>query len=160
MSNWRQAVVGTVVLFIAVKVVLSFVALIAKLPDLPHTHATTDRITVGTVLWGDGSIVSPPLVFMGVLALLLWGTAARRTWLASASAVLIVVGTVVMAIDEYGGDGGLKRKPALYSQSRWDLAVTMGWIFIVAAAAVVVSSGGWLATSLGTRRRARAAGTA
>lgn len=159
MSSWRQAFVGTVVLFIAVNVVLSCVAFFAKLPDLPHTHATTDRITLPTVLWGTGSIVSPPLVFMVVLGLLLWGASTRRTWLASASAVLIVVGALVMAIDEYSGDGGLKGKPALYSRSKWDLALVLGWIFIVAAAAIVVSGAGRLAASIGSLRRPRAAGT-
>lgn len=146
MSRWRVAVVGTVVLFIAVNVVLSLVAWRDKLPDLPHTHATTDRIGLETVLWGNGSIISPPLVFMVVLALLLWGVVTRRTWVSIVCAVLLVAGTLVMAIDEYTGDGGLKKRPALYSHSKWDLALALGWVFVVAAAAVVVSGVGWLAT--------------
>lgn len=155
--EWRQAFVGTVVLFIAANVVLSLVALLARLPDLPHTHATTDRITVETVLWGSGSIVSPPLVFMVVVVVLLWSATTRQAWLAAATTVLLVVGTIVMVIDEFGGDGGLKNKPALYSQSKWDLALILGWIFIVVGAAVVVSGAGWLATSVGTLRRPRPA---
>ena len=153
-SSWRRSFVGAVICFIALNVVLSVVALAAELPDLPHTHATTDHITAGTILWGDGSIISPPLVFMAVLGLLLWGVVRGPTWLSIASAALIVVGTAVMAIDEFTGDGGLKRKPALYSQSKWDLALILGWIFIVAAGAVVVSGVAWLATSLTTRRLA------
>jgi hypothetical protein len=149
----RRGFIGAVVLFIALNVALSVVALAAKLPDLPHTHATTDHITVATVLWGDGSIISPPLFFMLVLALLLWGFVKGPVWLSMASAVLIVVGTAVMAIDELSGDGGLRNKPALYSQSKWDLAVALGWIFIVAAGAIVVTGIGWLATSLASRRR-------
>lgn len=160
MTKWRRAFVGTVVLFIAVNVVVSLVALLAKLPDLPHTHATTDRITVGTVLWGDGSIVSPPLAFMVVVGVLLWCATRRQTWLAGASTLLIMVGTIVMAIDEFGGDGGLKNKPALYSRSKWDLALILGWIFIVTGVAVVVSGAGRLATSVGILRRPRPAGTA
>jgi hypothetical protein len=154
MSNWRRAFVCAVVLFIALNVVLSVVALAARLPDLPHTHATTDHITVATVLWGNGSIISPPLVFMAVLALLLWGFVKGPAWLSIASALLLVVGSAVMAIDEFAGDGGLKSRPALYSQSKWDLALTLGWIFIVAAAAVVVSGIGWLAASAAGRRLA------
>jgi hypothetical protein len=145
--TWLLAVAGAVGLFIAVNVVLSVVALVAKLPDTPHTHATTDHITVGTVLWGNGSIISPPLYFMVVVGLLLWGVLARRKWLSIVSAVLLVVGTVVMAIDEFGGDGGLTKRPVIYSQSKWDLAQVLGWIFIVAAVGVVVSAAGWLATS-------------
>jgi hypothetical protein len=158
MSNWRGAVAVAVSLFVAVNVVLSVVALVAKLPDLPHTHATTDRISAGTVLWGDGSIVSPPLVFMVVVVLLLWGLLTARKWLSWASAILLVAGTLVMAIDEYAGDGGLKTRPALYGQSKWDLALILGWVFIVAAAGVVVTVIGWLATSLGSVRGPRAAG--
>jgi len=146
MSRWRRAAVGAVLLFIAVNVVLSLVAWPDKLPDLPHTHATTDRISLGTVLWGNGSIISPPLVFMAVVALLLWGALTDRKWLSRASAALIVVGAAVMAIDEYTGDGGLKKRPALYSHSKWDLALALGWVFIATAAAVVVSCMGWLAT--------------
>jgi hypothetical protein len=152
MAKWRSAFAGAVGVFIAVNVVLSVVALVAKLPDLPHTHATTDRIAVGTVLWGNGSIVSPPLLFMAVVAVLLWGALGHRRWLSRAGVALIVVGTLVMAIDEFAGDGGLKRKPALYSQSKWDLVLILGWIFIVAAAAVVASGAGWLATSVGILR--------
>jgi hypothetical protein len=87
---------------------------------------------------------------MVVVGLLLWGVLAKRKWLSIVSGVLLVVGTVVMAIDEFGGDGGLKRRPVIYSQSKWDLAQVLGWIFIVAAVAVVVSAVGWLSTS--TRR--------
>jgi len=152
MSKWRVAFAGAVGAFIAVNVVLCVVALLAKLPDLPHTHATTDRITVGTVVWGNGSIISPPLVFMVVLTVLLWAALGQRLWLSRASTLLIVVGTLVMAIDEFAGDGGLKKKPDLYSQSKWDLALILGWIFIVAAAAVVVSGVGRLATSIGDLR--------
>lgn len=147
MTNWRRAVVGTVVLFTALNVALSLVAWRDKLPDLPHTHATTDRISLGTVLWGNGSIISPPLVFMVVVALLLWGVVTRRKWVSIVSAVLLVAGTLVMAIDEYSGDGGLSKKPAVYSHSKWDLALALGWIFIAAAAAVVVSGVGWLAAA-------------
>jgi hypothetical protein len=160
MSTWRRAVAGAVGLFIAVNVVLSLVALLAKLPDLPHTHATADRITVATVLWGDGSIVSPPLVFMVVFALLLWGAATERAWLSRSSVVLIVIGTLVMAVDEHSGDGGLKRKPALYSHAKWDLVLILAWIFILAAATVVASGVGWLVTTARIRFRPRASGGA
>jgi hypothetical protein len=155
MSTWRSAFAGAVGVFIGVNVVLSVVALVVKMPDLPHTHATTDRITVGTVLWGDGSIVSPPLLFMVVVGLLLWGALGRRLWLSRASTLLIVLGALLMGIDEFAGDGGLKSKPALYSQSKWDLALILGWIFILAAVAVVVSGVGWLATSVGSARPSR-----
>jgi len=148
MSKWRGAFAGAVGVFVAVNVLLSVVALAAKLPDLPHTHATTDRLSIATVLWGGGSIISPPLVVMVVLALLLWAVLGRRPWLSRASAGLIVAGTLVMAIDEFAGDGGLKAKPALYSQTKWDLALSLGWIFIISAAAVVVTGVGWLATSI------------
>jgi hypothetical protein len=168
--KWRRALAGAVGVFILVNVVLSLVALVAKLPDLPHTHATTDRIATGTIIWGGGSIISPPLTFMVVLALLLWGALGRRPWLARACTVLIVVGTLVMAIDEFAGDGGLRSRPALYSQAKWDLALILGWIFVLAAAAVVVSGVGWLATSIASRvsawrcsadrRRAGRSGTA
>jgi hypothetical protein len=153
MVSWRRAFIRAVVLFMALNVVLSVVALVARLPDLPHTHATTDHISVSTVLWGNGSIISPPRFFMAVLALLLWGFVKGPAWLSIACAVLTVVATAVMAIDEFTGDGGLKNKPALYSQSKWDLALVLGWIFIVVAAAVVVSGAGWLATSVAGRRR-------
>jgi hypothetical protein len=148
MTSWRRAVGYTVGLFIAVNVVLTLVAWLDKLPDLPHTHATTNRIGLGTVLWGNGSIISPPFVFMVVVALLLCGAVTTRTWLSRISAALLVAGMVAMAIDEYMGDGGLKTKPALYGQAKWDLAMALGWVFIAAAAAVVVTGAGLLGTSL------------
>lgn len=138
-------------MFVSVNVVLSAVALVAKLPDLPHTHATTDHISLGTVLWGNGSIISPPLAFMVVVGLLLWGAVSGRRWLSGACTSLIVLAVAVMAVDEYTGDGGLHNKPQLYSQAKWNLALTLGWVFIAAAAAVVASGLGRLAV---TGRRA------
>lgn len=146
--SWLRAFVATVGVFVAVNVVLSVVALVAKLSDLPHTHATTDHIGVGTVLWGDGSIISPPFVFMAVVGLMLWGALSGRTWLSRICTSVIVLGVVVMAVDEYSGDGGLKSRPHLYSHAKRDLALALGWVFIAAAVFVTVSGLSWLVSTI------------
>jgi hypothetical protein len=114
----------------------SIIGLVAKLPDLPATHARTDHLSVSQVLFGDGTIMSPPLVLMVVVVLLLLGSTVRNIWGARVCTGLLILGVAVTAVDEAIGFGN---RPALYSDAKWNLALTIGSVFIVVAAAVVVT---------------------
>jgi hypothetical protein len=122
--------------YVGYNVVASIVGLAVKLPDLPATHAHTDRLSLGQVLFTNGTIMSPPLVLMIVVVLLLIGSSARRLWLARICTGLLIVGVGVTAVDEAVGFGD---KPALYSQDKWDLALSIGSMFLIVAAMVVIA---------------------
>jgi hypothetical protein len=137
----RRTFVAAVWVYIGYNVVASVIGLIAKLPDLPATHAHTDHIAVREVLIGNGTIMSPPLVFMVVAALLLWGSLNRRMVLARICVALLILGVGLTAVDEAFG---FNDKPSLYSPAKWHLAVTIGGIFVAIGAIVVGSGIGWL----------------
>jgi hypothetical protein len=144
-SRMRRVFLVAACVYIGVNVVVSLIGLLFKLPDLPATQATTDAITVGQVLVSPGTIVSPPLLFMLIAALLLWGVTSRMTWLSRACTILIALGAGTTAVDEYGG---LLLKPIQYSQGKWDLVLVLGSVFIAIAAVTAISGVAWLALSI------------
>lgn len=151
-STLRTWFVISVWAYVAYNVVASVVGLLVKLPDLPATHAHTDHLSVGQVLFTDGTIMSPPLVFMLAVVFLLLGSSARHLVVARVCAVLLIVGVGLTAVDEAGG---FSNKPHLYSAGKWDLALTVGSIFVVLAALAVISGITWLYTTV----RARSVGS-
>lgn len=140
----RRWFIVTVWVYIGFNVAASVVGLLARLPDLPATHGHTDHITVAQIAFTDGTIMSPPLVAMVVVALLLWGATARGLVLQRIATALLVLGVGLTTVDEAAG---FANRPALYSSAKWTLAVTIGIIFVVIGAAVVVSGIAWLYTS-------------
>jgi hypothetical protein len=132
--------------YVGYNVVASAVGAAVGLPDLPASHAATVHLTVEQALLSQGTIMSPPLVTMVIAALLLWAAAsARRAWMCRACTAVLVVGITLTALDTSGGMGD---KPALYSAGRWDLALAIGWVFVVVAACAAVSGVVWLVQSL------------
>jgi hypothetical protein len=125
--------------WIGYNVVVSLLGWLIQLPDLPNTHARNLDITLDQVVFSNGTIVSPPLFFMVIAGLLLWGAATSRVWLSATCTVLLIVSMVFTASDEYGGDGGLTAQPTLYSDARWHLALVFGWLFIAISAVVALA---------------------
>jgi hypothetical protein len=128
--------------YIGWNLVASIVGLIAKLPDLTTTHAHTDKISVGQVLVGSGTIMSPPLVAMVVVGLLAWtATTVSRAWLSRAATVLttlIFAGTLVAESTGFGD------KPALFSDGKWHLCIGLGIAFDLVALAAFVAGVLWM----------------
>jgi hypothetical protein len=144
-SRMRRVFLAAICAYIAINVAVSLIGLLFKLPDLPATQATTDAITVGQVLVSPGTIVSPPLLFMLIAVLLLWGVTSRVTWLSITCTVLIALGAGITAVDEYGG---LLLRPIQYSQGKWDLVLVLGSVFIAVAAVVAISGVAWMAMAI------------
>jgi hypothetical protein len=139
----RRWFIVTVLVYMAFNAIASAIGLVAKLPDLPATHAHSDHITLAQVSFTDGTIMSPPLVAMLVVALLLWGAVARNLVLQRICTALLVLGVGTTVVDEAIG---FSSRPALYSSAKWGLALAIGTIFVVVGAAVVVSGAVWLYT--------------
>lgn len=160
-GNPRTAFTWAVAVFIGYNVLVSVIGLIAKLPDVVASGAKTDSITIGQVLYGNGTIMSPPLVSMVAAALLLWGARARRLLIAGACTTVLTLLTAVASIDEVEG---FSPRPLIYSAAKWDFAIVLGTIFAVIGVAVV-AAGIWYLTKsirLALRRhdRGQAAQTA
>jgi hypothetical protein len=133
-------------------VLVSVIGLIAKLPDVVTSGAKTDSITIGQVLYGNGTIMSPPLVAMVAAALLLWGARARRFLVACACTTVLTLLTAVAGLDEVEG---FSPRPAIYAAARWDFALVLGVIFAVTGVAVVVSGIWYLVKSIRLALRSR-----
>jgi hypothetical protein len=150
----RTAFTGAVAVFIGYNVLVSVIGLIAKLPDVVASGATTDSISIGQVLYGNGTIMSPPLLAMVAAALLLWGARAGRLVIACVCTTVLTLVTAVASLDEVEG---FSPRPAIYSAAKWDFAITLGVIFAVIGVAVVASGIWYLSKSLrlALRRRDR-----
>jgi hypothetical protein len=149
-DNPRTAFTWAVAVFIGYNVLVSVIGLIVKLPDVVASGAKTDSITIGQVLYGNGTIMSPPLVAMVVGALLLWGARARRLLVACACTVVLALVTAVASLDEVEG---FSPRPVIYSVAKWDFAIALGVIFAVIGVAVVVSGIWYLSKSIRLARR-------
>ena len=132
----RTAFTWAVAAFIGYNVLVSVIGLIAKLPDVVASGAKTDSITIGQVLYGNGTIMSPPLLAMVAAALLLWGARARRFLVACACTTVLTLVTVVASLDEVEG---FSPRPAIYTAAKWDFAIVLGVVFAIVGVAVVVS---------------------
>ena len=155
MGNSRTAFTWAVAVFIGYNVLVSVIGLIAKLPDVVASGAKTDSITIGQVLYGNGTIMSPPLLAMVAAALLLWGARARRFLVACACTTVLTLVTAVATLDEVEG---FSPRPAIYSAAKWDFAITLGVIFAVIGVAVVASGIWYLSTSTRLALRSRDGG--
>jgi hypothetical protein len=136
MGNPRTAFAWTVAVFIGYNVLVSVIGLIAKLPDVVASGAKTDAITIGQVLYGNGTVMSPPLLAMVAAALLLWGARAGRLVIASVCTTVLTVVIAIASLDEVEG---FSPRPVIYTAARWDFAIFLGVIFAVIGVAVVVS---------------------
>ena len=148
----RTAFTWAVAAFIGYNVLVSVIGLIAKLPDVVASGAKSDSITIGQVLYGNGTIMSPPLLAMVAAALLLWGARARRFLIACACTTVLILLTAVASLDEVEG---FSPRPAIYTAAKWDFAISLGAIFAVIGAAVVVSGIWYLIKSIRLTLRSR-----
>jgi len=151
-GNPRTAFTWAIAVFIGYNVLVSVIGLIAKLPDVVASGAKTDSITIGQVLYGNGTIMSPPLLAMVAAALLLWGARARRLLVACACTTVLTLVTAVASLDEVEG---FSPRPAIYTAARWDFAIVLGVIFAVIGVAVVVSGIWYLVKSIHLALRSR-----
>jgi hypothetical protein len=126
-----------------------------KLPDVAASGAKTDSITIGQVLYGNGTIMSPPLLAMVAAALLLWGARVRRLVVACACTTVLTLLTAVASLDEVEGSSP---RPVIYTAAKWDFAIALGVIFAVIGVAVVVSGIRYLSKSIRLRLRSREPG--
>ncbi len=144
-GNPRTAFTWVVAVFIGYNVLVTVIGLIAKLPDVVASGAKTDSITIGQVLYGNGTIMSPPLLAMVAAALLLWGARAGRLVIACACTTVLTLVTAVASLDEVEG---FWPRPAIYSAAKWDFAITLGVIFAAIGVAVVASGIWYLSKSV------------
>jgi hypothetical protein len=151
-GNPRTAFTWAVAVFIGYNVLVSVIGLITKLPDVVASGAKTDSITIGQVLYGNGTIMSPPLLAMVAAALLLWGARAGRLVIACVCTTVLTLVTAVASLDEVEG---FSPRPAIYTAARWDFAIVLGVIFAVIGVAVVVSGIWYLVTSIRLALRSR-----
>jgi hypothetical protein len=151
-GNPRTAFTWAVAIFIAYNVLVSVIGLIAKLPDVVASGVKTDSITIGQVLYGNGTIMSPPLAAMVAGALLLWGARARRLVIAGACTTVLILVTAVASLDEVEG---FSPRPVIYTAAKWDFAIALGVVFAVIGVAVVVSGIRYLSNSIRLRLRSR-----
>ena len=151
-GNPRTAFTWAVAVFIGYNVLVSVIGLITKLPDVVASGAKTDSITIGQVLYGNGTIMSPPLLAMVAAALLLWGARAGRLVIACACTTVLTLVTAVASLDEVEG---FSPRPAIYTAARWDFAIVLGVIFAVIGVAVIVTGIWYLVTSIRLALRSR-----
>jgi hypothetical protein len=151
-GNARTAFTWAVAIFIAYNVLVSVIGLIAKLPDVAASGARTDSITIGQVLVGNGTIMSPPLFTMVAAALLLWGARAGRLVIACVCTTVLTIVTAIASLDEVEG---FSPRPVIYTAAKWDFAIALGVIFAVIGVAVVGSGIRYLITSIRQRPRSR-----
>jgi hypothetical protein len=151
-GNPRTAFTWAVAVFIGYNVLVSVIGLIAKLPDVVASGAKTDAITIGQVLYGNGTIMSPPLMFMIAAALLLWGAQARRLVLAGVCTAVLTLVAALASLDEVEG---FSPRPVIYSAAKWDFAITLGTIFAVIGVAVIACGIWYLTKSIRLTLRSR-----
>ena len=151
-GNPRTAFTWAVAIFIAYNVLVSVIGLIAKLPDVAASVAKTDSITIGQVLYGNGTIMSPPLLAMVAAALLLWGARAGRLLIACVCTTVLTVIAAIASLDEVDG---FSPRPVIYAAAKWDFAIALGVIFAVIGLAVVVCGIRYLSKSIRLALRSR-----
>jgi hypothetical protein len=151
-GNPRTAFTWAVAVFIGYNVLVSAIGLIAKLPDVVASGAKTDSITIGQVLYGNGTIMSPPLLTMVAAALLLWGARAGRLVIACVCTTVLTVVTAIASLDEVEG---FSPRPVIYTAAKWDFAIALGVIFAVIGVAVVASGIRYLSKSIRLTLRSR-----
>jgi hypothetical protein len=151
-GNPRIAFTWAIAVFIGYNVLVSVIGLIARLPDVATSGARTDSITIGQVLYGNGTIMSPPLVTMVAAALLLWGARAGRPVIACACTAVLTIVTAIASLDEVEG---FSPRPAIYTAAKWDFAIALGVIFATVGVAVIVSGVRYLSSSIRQARRSR-----
>jgi hypothetical protein len=139
--NRRRALQLATLAYIATCVLISIVGAFAKLPDLPQTLAHTDKLTISQVLVGNGTIMSPPLVFMIAFGVLLWAATLSRVWIARATTVILMLVVGISAIDE---TEGFNDKPTLSSIGKWHLSLALGTVFDIVALALIITGILWL----------------
>ena len=147
-SPGRRAFLLAAWAYVAYNVLLSVVGLVAKLPDLTSTHASTDHITVSQIVFSTGTIMSPPLILVAIAGLLFWGTRVKRNLVSKACTALSLLLVLFTAIEEATGLGN---RPALFSTGKWDLVIVLGVIFVMVAAAALVTGVAWTFRSLSSR---------
>ncbi|HEX4088680.1 MAG TPA: hypothetical protein VHZ33_08175 [Trebonia sp.] len=148
----RTAFTWAVAAFIGYNALVSVIGLIAKLPDVVASGAKTDSISIGQVLYGNGTIMSPPLLAMVAAALLLWGARGHRFLIACACTAVLTLVTAVASLDEVEG---FSPRPAIFTAAKWDFAIALGSIFAVIGIAVVVSGIWYLSRSIRLTLRSR-----
>jgi hypothetical protein len=121
--------------YIGYNILASIIGVIAKLPDVTTTHQKTTNIAVGQFL-SDGTIISPPLFLITLIALLLWATTSRRRLVARTCTLLVVIGVGLTVIAELSG---LSPRPSLFTAGKWDLAIAVGFVFGVFGATVIAT---------------------
>jgi hypothetical protein len=151
-GNPRTAFTWAVAVFIGYNVLVSVIGLIAKLPDVVASGAKTDSITIGQVLYGNGTIMSPPLLFMVAAALLLWGARAGRLVIAGVCTTVLTLLTAIASLDEVEG---FSPRPVIYAAAKWDFAIALGAVFAVIGVAVVVSGIRYLSKAIRLTLRSR-----
>jgi hypothetical protein len=149
-SPIRWIFFAAVYVFIAYNVLASVVGLVVKIPDVTTTQTSVAHMTVVSVIFSSGTLVSPPFIWMAVLGLLLWGAAANRPWLSRTCTVLSMLAIALLARADV--QTILRGRPDLISSSKWTLAVIIGWIFVGIAAVAVASGITWFVRSLAHRR--------
>jgi hypothetical protein len=148
----RQLAVFTAAItgYIGYNVIATLVGILARLPDVTTTHATTDQVPLGQVIVPDGTIISPPLILMVVAGLLLWGVTSRRKVLGPVCASLLILAAALTSIAEVTGLGN---RPALFSAAKWHVAVAVGTIYGVIGLTVVIAGVAYLYQTFAERRR-------
>jgi hypothetical protein len=149
-SPVRRTFFAAVYVFIAYNLLASVVGLVVKLPDVTTTQTAVVHMTVFSVIFTSGTIVSPPLIWMVVLGLLLWGAAANRSWFSKACTLVSMFAIALLAWAD--AKTILRGRPDLISSSKWTAAVIIGWIFVGIAVVAVASGISWLVHSLARRR--------
>ena len=146
----RGAFVVAAVAYIAFNVIASMVGVVAKLPDVTTTHAKTDNVPLGQVLFPDGTIISPPLALMVIAGLLLWGALNHRVVVSRVCTALLILGVALTSIAEVTG---LADRPSLCSPAKWHVAVVVGSTYGVIGFVAVVAGVVYLFSTLASRRR-------
>lgn len=130
-----RAFYGASFAYIGYTVVISLIGLLATFPD--KSHVASAHVTLGQVVFGYGTIMSPPLYFMAVIGLLLWGASAQSARLSRSSVALTVIGVLYSALVGISVLAG--GHPDTYSIGKWAVALVLGVGFLVASAAVVAA---------------------
>jgi hypothetical protein len=149
-SPIRRTFFAVVYVFIAYNVLASVIGLVVKIPDVTTTQTSVVHMTVFSVIFSSGTLVSPPLIWMAVLGLLVWGAAANRPWLSRVCTVLSMLAIALLARAD--AQTILRGRPDLISSSKWNLAIVIGWISVGIAAVAVASGITWLVRSRAHRR--------
>ncbi len=141
MSLRRVFVVAGLV-WIAANAVITAAGVVFGLGDTPVTGTTS--ISWTGALFTGGTIVSPPLIFMAIAGVLLWGASSTSLRVTRIATVLLVIGIAIIAFDT---QGGLHAQAPQYSDQRWYAAVVLGWTFVAISAVAIIAGIAHLITS-------------